>query len=270
MNPYEVLGIPKTASSEDIKLAYRRLASQNHPDKGGDTARFQEIQGAYDILSDPVKRAELDNPPSHHQHFNFHFGPDNINEIFAQFGFGQHPFHRQQVRRNQDYRTNILLSLEDILDDTTKNLILNAGGQTKTLNIQIPKGITSGTTIKYPALGDKSIANLAPGDLYVTVNISNHSRFQISGLDLITNLTIDCFQAILGCEQTVVALNKKIFNVKIPAGCQPGTKLKISGEGLPAFQKDIKGNLLINITVSIPTNLTDIQKNLLIELQNTR
>ena len=270
MNPYEVLGVPKTASPEDIKLAYRRLASQNHPDKGGNTARFQEIQSAYDILSDPNKRAEFDNPRPNHQHFNFHFGPESLNEIFAQFGFGQHPFQRQQPRRNQDYRTNIVLSLEDTLIDSNKNLLLNVDGQTKTLNIQIPKGITSGTTIKYPGLGDKSIGNFAPGDLYVTVNISHHPKFQTSGLDLITNLTIDCFQAILGCEQTIVGLDQKVFNVKIPAGCQPSTKLKIGGEGMPGFQKDIKGNLLIHITVSIPTNLTDSQKNLLIELQNTR
>lgn len=268
MNPYEVLGVPKTASSDDIKKAYRKLASQHHPDKGGNTARFQEIQTAYDILNDPEKKHNFDNPHNHSQHFNFHFGPE-IDEIFSRFGF-QHPFGHVHSRKNQDYRTSILINLEDTLLDSNKNLVLNVGNQTKTLQIQIPKGITSGTTIKYPNLGDRSINSLPPGDLYLTVNISGHPRFTVNGLDLITNLTIDCFQAILGTEQTIIGLDQKVFSIRVPPGCQHNTKLKITGEGLPGFQKDIKGNLLVQILIAIPTNLTDLQKNLLIELQQTR
>ncbi len=268
MNPYEVLGISATASPEEIKKSYRKLASQHHPDKGGDTARFQQIQSAYDILSDPQKRQEYDNPAPRHHHFNFH--GTNIEEIFAQFGFGHHPFGRVHPRKNQDIRTTIVLNLEDTLLDAKKSIFIQTHNQTRTLEIQIPKGITSGTTIKYPNLGDNSLSNLPPGDLYLTVNISQHPRFQTSGLDLLTNLTIDCFQAILGCEQTIVGLDNKIFSIRIPSGCQPNTKLKIPGEGLPGFQNDIKGHLLVQILINIPNNLSDHQKNLLIELQNTR
>lgn len=268
MNPYEVLGIPKTATTEEIKRQYRKLASQHHPDKGGDTARFQQIQSAYDILSDPVKKQELDNPRT--SNFGFQFGNANIEEIFAQFGFHQHPFSRAHPRKNQDIRTSINLRLEDTLSDFNSTLLLQTAHQHKTLEIKIPKGITSGTTIKYPNLGDNLFPNLPPGDLYLTVNLIPHPRFNISGLDLITNLTIDCVEAILGCEHTIVGLDNKVFSVRIPEGCQPGTKLKIPGEGLNAFQHDIKGNLLVQITISIPTNLTKEQKNLLIELQNIR
>lgn len=270
MNPYEVLGVSKTATQDEIKKAYRKLASQNHPDKGGDTARFQQIQNAYDILSDPEKRQNLDNPKSAHQNFNFHFDHPNIEEIFAQFGFHNTPFARVHPRKNQDIRAAVNLNLEDTLIDSVKNILIHTSNQQKTLEIRIPKGITSGTTIKYPDLGDNLFPNLPPGDLYLTININYHPRFQISGLDLITNLTIDCFQAILGCEQTIIGLDNKVFSIKIPAGCQPNTKLKIPGEGLNAFQHDIKGNLLIQILINIPTDLNENQKNLLIELQNTR
>jgi curved DNA-binding protein len=264
MNPYEVLGLNRTASADDIKKAYRKLASQHHPDKGGDTARFQEIQQAYDILSDPEKKSHYDNPPQNH--FQFNFNDSNFNDILAQFGFGGHPFSRVHPRKNQDIRSVINLNLEDILEDCDKTLLIQTSGQHRTVNVKIPKGITQGTTIKYPNLGDNIFPNLPPGDLLLTINIITNPQYQISGLDLITNLTIDCFQAILGCEKVVTGIDNRQFVIKIPAGTQPNAKLKLTGQGLPAFQQDIKGNLLIQINVSIPTNLTDSQKTLLLDL----
>lgn len=265
MNPYEILGISNTASPEEIKKAYRKLASQNHPDKGGDTAKFQDIQRAYDILSDPQKKQNFDSGGHGPQHF--HINPENFEDIFSFFGFQRSPFNQNRQRKNQDIRTTINLNLEDTLEDFQKNILIQTPNQQKTFDIKIPKGITSGTTIKYPNLGDTFFSNLPPGDLYLTININFHSKFQTVGLDLLTNLTIDCFQAILGCEQTVVGLDNTVYSIKIPAGIQPNTKLKISGAGLPAFRQDIKGSLLIQILISIPTNLSDEQKNLLNEIQ---
>ncbi len=279
MNHYETLGVNKSATPDEIKKAYRRLASQHHPDKGGDTAKFQEIQTAYDTLSDPDKRAAYDNPSPFnggHSHFDFGHGPMNINDIFNQFNFGaghgQGPFGRfrqaPQPRRNKDIRAEIEMGLQETLYDQNKTLsIRTANGERQTIDVTVPKGITPGTTIKYPGLGDGMFTNLPKGDFYLTVQIIRHPSYQVNGLDLIVSLTINCFQAIIGSEQTIVGLDGKVFTIQTPQGCQPGTKLKISGEGLCGFQNDIKGHLYVQVNVSIPTNLTDEQKELIKTIQ---
>lgn len=266
MDLYSVLGIDKKASAEEIKTAYRKLASKHHPDRGGDTAKFQEIQAAYDILSDPDKKAQYDTPQTNNFHFNFNNGGADINldEIFNRFGFGNpfaaHPQFRQQERKNKDIKATIRLSLQEILHPQSKTLrIKTSDNQLQTVDIAIPKGVTSNTTIKYANLGDNMFTNLPRGDLYIQVQVINDTNFEVGGLDLTTNLTINCFEAILGSEQTVQGLDGKQFVIKTPPGCQPDTKLKILGEGLPAFQKDIKGSLYIRMKVVIPKDLSSEQ-----------
>jgi curved DNA-binding protein len=275
MNYYDILGVLKDSSPDQIKQAYRKAASKNHPDKGGDTVKFQQVEEAYRILSDPQKRSEYDNPPQQMgpNHFHFDFGGGNLHDIFSQFGFGPgSPFGRPpQPRKNSDVRTSINLGLQETLVDTLKVLsIKNANNDRQNVDIRIPRGITSGTTIKYPGLGDFMFPNLPNGDLLVTVNVLQHPSYQVNGLDLTTNLTIDCFQAILGSEQTVVGLDGKTFLIKTPAGCQPNLKLKISGEGLWGFQNDIKGHLFVKVNITIPTDLTEDQKNLIQAITNQR
>jgi curved DNA-binding protein len=273
---YNVLGVERSASPDEIKRAYRKLAAKHHPDRGGDTAKFQEIQAAYDVLSDPDKRAQFDNPVQQMgpNHFHFNFGGGDINDIFAQFGFpqGMHPFaQHHQPRRNKDIKAGLNIGLHETLEDQLKTLnVKTSDSNNHNIDIRIPKGITSGTTIKYPGLGDNSFTNMPAGDLYLTVNIMNHPSYIASGLDLITSLTIDCFQAILGSEQTIVGLDNKMFTIQTPKGCQPGTKLKIPGEGLWGFQQDIKGNLFVEVKIKIPTNLTEEQKDLIKTIQIQR
>lgn len=278
MDYYATLGIAKTASPDEIKKAYRKLASVHHPDKGGNTAKFQEIEEAYRVLSDPQKRAEFDNPAPQmgpgHFNFNFNGNDVNINDIFSQFGFDPfgraQPFH-QQPRRNKDVRANINVRLEETLVDQFKTLnIRTPEGSQKNVDIRIPRGITGGTTIKYPGLGDTLFGNLAPGDLYINVNVEPNVNYQTIGLDIVSSLTIDCFQAILGSEQTVYGLDGKQFVIQTPQGCQPGTKLKIAGEGLWEFQKDVKGHLFVNISVTVPKDLTEDQKQLIQTIANQR
>jgi molecular chaperone DnaJ/curved DNA-binding protein len=274
---YDTLGVTKSATPEELKKAYRKLASQHHPDKGGDTAKFQEIQTAYDVLSDPAKRSQYDNPAPQMGpggfDFNFGQGNDHMADVFSQFFGGRNPFGHmhQHQRRNKDIRTEMALGLQETLFDQTKTLsIRTSEGNRQEIEITIPRGITSGTTIKYPGLGDNMFTNLPRGDLYLTINVLQHPNYQVNGLELTIDLTIDCFQAILGSEQTVAGLDGKVFTIQTPKGCQPGTKLKISGEGLYGFQQDIKGSLLVRVNVAIPNNFSEDHLQLIKSIQNNR
>jgi len=272
MNHYQTLGVSQTANLDEIKKAYRRLASQHHPDRGGDTAKFQEIQAAYDILSNQEKRAQYDNPaPQMHSGF-----PPGFEDIFSQFGFGHHnPFEAMRnahsARRNKDIRVEISVPLVDTLEEQNKTLTISSmNSGTQTVNIKIPRGITSGTVIRYPGLGDHMFENLPRADLYLTIHVQSNPAFQISGLNLITELTINCFQAILGCEKVVRGLDGKEFTIQTPKFCQPGTKLKISGEGLYGNQSDVKGHLFVQVNVNIPNDLDDSQLQLIETLNQPR
>ena len=263
MDYYQILGINRTASEDEIKSAFRRLASKNHPDKGGDTKKFQEIQEAYSVLSDPTKRQQYDNPMP--QGFG---GAPNINDIFANFGFNifQNDFIHPVRRRNQDIRIEIDYNLQECLNDQNKTIDVRfPNNQSRTFNITIPKGITTGTTIKYPNLGEKTFENLPAGDLLVTVRILRHAKFEVMGLDLYTTVSIDSFQALLGCEVVVEGLDNRSYSVKIPEACQYHAKLKIPGKGLPGFQNDIQGNLIVLVEITTP-KLTESQKTLLKQL----
>lgn len=267
MDYYSVLGVQRNATPDDIKKAYRRLASKHHPDKGGDHATFQNIQAAYATLSDPQKRQQYDSPQPQGFHFNVNTG--NMDEIFGdmfrQFGFNPfHPGGPRPAAKNRDTRIEIGVLLEETLADQTKIVsIKTASGERTNVDITIPRGINTGTTIKYPSLGDDSQTGLPRGDLYVTIHIQPHAQFQPQGLDLIQPLTIDSFDAMLGCEREIETLDHKRFNVKIPAGCQPGTKLKIAGEGLFGFRADVRGHMYIMINVRTPSDLTDHQRTLI-------
>jgi len=275
MNYYEILNIDRSATDADIKKAYRRLAAKHHPDRGGDTKKFQEIQAAYDVLSDPAKRAEYDNPQPGPQHFNFQGGA-GLDEIFRQFGFsfgqGPDPFagfrQQQQQRRNKDTRIDIGIPLSETLYEQTKTLnIKNQNGSVEQVSITIPRGITHHTVVKYSNLGDNMFNNLPRGDLLVRINIIPNSDFIVQGLDLVKSISIDCFDAILGCKQNVYELDGKLFALQVPAGCQPFTKLKIPGEGLYAFQQDVKGNLYIQVEITMP-KLTAEQIELVRQIKN--
>lgn len=272
-NAYETLGVPKGASEDEIKKAYRRLASQHHPDRGGDTAKFQEIQSAYETLSDPQKRAQHDNPSPFggHHGFEFHFGggggPQDIFEQFFNQGFGhQNPFshrHQHQPRRNKDLRVSLSISLSSTLEQQRKTIsVQTTKGDRFNVDVDIPRGINNGTTIKYSGMGDNMFDTLTRGDLYVIITVEDDFRFHIHGINLITELEVDCIDAMIGCEKLVTGLDNRQFNIKIPQACQSGMKFGLGGQGLYQMNSNVRGDLVIEVVIKVP-HLTDEQLSIL-------
>jgi curved DNA-binding protein len=259
---YQTLGVQRNATEAEIKKAYRKLAGQHHPDKGGDTAKFQEIQSAYETLSDPVKRQQHDNPnPFGGQGgngFEFHFNQSmDPHDIFSQF-FGQrggNPFHQQrQPRRNKDLRINLVVDLSSTLNDQSKTVsVQTTKGDRFNVDVKIPRGVTNGTTIKYTQMGDNLFESLTRGDLYVIITVTASEKYQIHGINLVTTLKINCIEAMLGTEREVEGPDGKTFLVKVPAGCQHQARFGLQGQGLYQMNSSVRGDLIVNIEIAIVT-----------------
>jgi DnaJ-class molecular chaperone len=279
MTHYATLGVGESATPEEIKQAYRKLASRHHPDRGGDTATFQSIQAAYDVIGDADRRQQYDheraNPGGMRFSFNgqpFNGVPPGMENIFEQFGFnfGGAPWHVHQPRRNKDLRIEITVDLASTLEDQHKTVsIQTTNGDRQTVEVHIPRGILPGSNIKYPELGDNFFANLPRGDLYVFFNINQHHNFEVAGLDLISTVNIDCLSAITGSEVAVTGLDNSVFQVRIPAGIQPNTMMRIPEQGLWQLNGVQRGHLLIKIQITVPKNLTDQQLDLINQVQRS-
>lgn len=269
MTHYATLGVAEDANTDDIKKAYRKLASQHHPDKGGDTKKFQEIQTAYDTLSDQGKRQQYDLERSgrgqqniHWQNFSNEVPPD-IQNIFQQFGFGGDPFaqfRQQRQKRNKDLRVDLMVPLSTTLEEQTKVIsVLTTTGSRETVEVKIPRGITNGTSIKYSNLGDNLFNTLPRGDLYVQINVHNAENFVVNNLDLYTRVNVNCLLAIVGGAVNVLGIDSKSFLLTIPPGTQHGTKFRITNQGLYQLNSDQRGNLFVEMHVTIPQDLSPDQ-----------
>jgi DnaJ-class molecular chaperone len=271
---YNTLGVSKTASPDEIKKAYRKLASQHHPDKGGNKEKFQEIQSAYSVLSDEQKRAEYDNPkPQFGGGFNDGV-PPGFEDIFGQmFGGGRSPFgdafgrgRGRPLNRTLSVQTDITLE-EAFFGKELIATIQLPSGKDQVLEVKIPAGIRDGTSLKLSNMGDDSVASAPRGDILLTIRIIPHSIYQRNGDDLIRSLSISCFEAMLGCIKQFDTLDGKTLEINIPAGIQHGQLMNVHGHGMPRMEDPrMKGRLLLSINITIPTNLTDSQKNTIRQL----
>jgi molecular chaperone DnaJ len=132
----------------------------------------------------------------------------------------------------------------------------------------VPRGVTNGTTIKYSGLGDNLFNTLQRGDLYVHFHVLPHDQFKANNLDIVTKKSITCFDAILGTDVEIAGIDSRIFLLTVPAGTQPGTMLRIKGEGLYAMNQDVRGNLLVELGITVPKYLNENQLNLVRQIQS--
>ena len=252
---YQTLGVQRGATPDEIKKAYRKLAGQHHPDKGGDKLKFQEIQKAYEVLSDDSKRGQYDNP-NQGFHFEFNGGPNggfDFNNIFSMFGQqfhgGPQPGHRQ---RQQFTRMSLWVTLQDVASGGKRTVAAGTQQGTMNIEIEIPLGINDGDNVQYTGIG--------PGgtDLIVNFRIHNNPKWQRNGLNLTVDHQISIWDCLVGGETEIKDVLGNPISITIPPCSQPGGLLRLKGRGLAQRQGN-PGDLLVRIQAKMPTSLdTDL------------
>lgn len=292
---YKILNVAKNASEKDIKNGYRKLARKYHPDLNPNDAeankKFQQLNEANEVLSDPQKRKKYDQYGENWEH-----GPqyeqqarqqqqrrqqgayqDGQSSGFEDFGgggdfsdffqsmFGQKSTSTRGAKakyRGQDYNSELKLALKDAAETHKQTLTVNG----KNIRITIPAGVENGQNIKIAGHGGPGSNGGPAGDLYITFLVSDDPRFKRDGSDLYCNTKLDLYTAVLGGDITVDTLNGKV-KIKVKPETQNATKVKLKGKGLPVYKKEGNfGDLYVTYDIQIPVNLIDKQKQLFEEL----
>ncbi len=287
---YKILEVPKSASPEDIKKAYRKLARKYHPDLNPKdkeaNKRFQLINEANEVLSDPEKRKKYDQygeewahadqfekarqsqRSAHHQAedpFAGDFGGGEYSDFFEQM-FGAGSRTRTAKFRGQDYQAELHLSLRDAAKTHQQTLTVN----NKNIRITIPAGVEDGQVIKLKDHGGPGANGGPNGDLYITFVIEPDPVFKRSGNDLYTTIALDLYTAVLGGEVMVETLDGKI-RLKVKPETQNGIRTRLKGKGFPIYKREgSSGDLFVTYNILIPQNLTTKQKELFTELSKLK
>jgi curved DNA-binding protein len=255
-NLYQTLGVDRNASADEIKRSYRKLASQHHPDKGGDKNKFQEIEQAYRTLSDPQKRAAYDNPspfggnPFGGSNFEFRSGaPFNFENIFDIFGarFQQTP-HQQRV--HQQARLSLWVQLQDIAEGGRKTISVGTHQGNMAVEIEIPLGIEDGTTVQYAGIGPNGM------DLLITFRIHPSPQWARQGPNLTMEQSVDVWDLILGAEISIRDILGNTLSLTIPPRTQPGTTFRLKARGLRQ-RSGQPGDLFVKVQARIPDHIPE-------------
>ncbi len=292
---YKTLGISKTASDADVKKAYRKLARKYHPDVNPDDKeahkKFQQINEANEVLSDPEKRKKYDQYGKDWKHadqfekakqqqgrggfgaggfggqdfgeYTYSSGDDSGFSDFFESLFGGAKRSRQQAKfRGQDYNAELHLSLHDAYTTHKQTLTING----KNVRITIPAGVENGQVIRLKNYGSPGANGGPNGDLYITFILNNNTDFKREGNNLYKDEDLDLYTAVLGGEKTIETLSGKI-KLKVNPETQNGTKVRLKGKGFPVYKKEGEfGDLYMTWNIKLPTNLTARQKELFTEL----
>lgn len=292
---YKILEINKTASEADIKAAYRKLARKYHPDlnPNDETAKkkFQQINEANEVLSDPEKRKKYDEYGKDWKHadeikanqqrqqsqsqgfYNQQQGgggndfSGDFSEFFeSMYGAGSRSRGGQTKYRGQDINAELHLDLKDVYTTQKQTLTING----KNIRLTIPAGVENGQVIKIAGHGAAGVNGGPNGDLYITFTIANHSKFKREGSNLYTTVDLDLYTALLGGEVMIDAFDGKV-KLKVAPETQSNTKVKLKGKGFPIYKKENEfGDLYITYHIKLPSHLTEKEKELFTELSKLR
>jgi DnaJ-class molecular chaperone len=245
MDYYSILDIPKTASHDEIKKAYRKLAMKHHPDRnGGDDTQFKKIQEAYNVLIDPNKKQQYDNPFSNQQQFGFNMGNEDFDNIFSQF-FGKRPHAHNQ---KQTFRTSVTVSLVDAFKGSSHVLQLSTPIGNKVINISVPPGIETGDSIRYDNIIENAI-------LLVQFVVLPDLRFDRRASDLYSNHSISVLDLIVGTKFKFVTIDQRTLEIRVTPKTQPHMQLKIPKAGMPD-KKGGYGDQIILLQPFMPDNIS--------------
>ncbi|HVY75527.1 MAG TPA: J domain-containing protein [Puia sp.] len=288
---YKILEVPKTGSADDIKKAYRKLARKYHPDLNPNdkeaNKRFQLINEANEVLSDPEKRKKYDQYGEHwaqaeqfeqarqqqrgsaqqaNDPFSGDFGEGEYSDFFEQL-FGAGAGRRSSAKyRGSDYQAELHLSLRDAARTHQQTLTVNG----KNVRITIPAGVEDGQVIKLKGHGSPGANGGPAGDLYITFVVTPDAAFRRVGNDLYTDVNLDLYTAVLGGEVLVNTLEGQI-RLKVKPETQNGTKTRLKGKGFPVYKQEGSfGDLYVTFNVLIPQNLSQKQRDLFTELSKLK
>ncbi|RQW77612.1 MAG: J domain-containing protein [Geobacter sp.] len=285
---YQVLGLNKNASPAEIKRAYRKLAVKYHPDKnpGSKDAeeRFKEINEAYAVLSDPQKKTQYDQFGSAGFHERFSqediFRGFDVGDMFKDAGlgtddifsriFGGGSFQRGGTRfggarKGADYTMELTVSFQEAYTGCEKRVAFMRDGKREELSVKVPAGVDTGARVRVAGKGREGVGGGPPGDLYLTVTVMSDPMFKREGDDIVADRQVRFTEAALGGSLDITTLEGR-KRIKVPAGIQPGTKIRLAGLGFPRLGSGGRGDFYVRIGVRVPEQLTPPQRELLAEL----